>query len=141
MDTDMDITTTQRGRQTKTPAKFQQTGSLGAAVGGGGLLSSKIVLLPGISGNTHVTTGGAAATNTLEGGAGRRRGVATTAPTPPGEKEKTKRRTAKQQLQAIMADRRFSDDTATADSIVNVGNSESVGAPRFLRSAMTDTQP
>ncbi|CAB1098681.1 unnamed protein product [Ectocarpus sp. CCAP 1310/34] len=124
MDTDMDITTTQRGRQTKTPAKFQQTGSLGAAVGGGGLLSSKIVLLPGISGNTHVTTGGAAATNTQsEGGAGRRRGVATTAPTPPG-KGKNKAADAKQQLQAIMADRRFSDDTATADSIVNVGNSD-----------------
>ncbi|CAB1099738.1 unnamed protein product [Ectocarpus sp. CCAP 1310/34] len=124
MDTDMDITTTQRGRQTKTPAKFQQTGSLGAAVGGGGLLSSKIVLLPGISGNTHVTTGGAAATNTQsEGGAGLRRGVATTAPTPPG-KGKNKAADAKQQLQAIMADRRFSDDTATADSIVNVGNSD-----------------
>ncbi|CAB1107145.1 unnamed protein product [Ectocarpus sp. CCAP 1310/34] len=124
MDTDMDITTTQRGRQTKTPAKFQQTGSLGAAVGGGGLLSSKIVLLPGISGNTHVTTGGAAATNTpSEGGAGHRRGVATTAPTPPG-KGKNKAADAKQQLQAIMADRRFSDDTATADSIVNVGNSD-----------------
>ncbi|CAB1112212.1 unnamed protein product [Ectocarpus sp. CCAP 1310/34] len=67
MDNSMEATTTQRGRQTKTPAKFSQNGSLGAAVGGGGLLPSSQKLLPGI-------TGGAAATNIQsEGGAGRPR--------------------------------------------------------------------
>ena len=79
----METTTTQRGRHTKTPAKYQQNGSLGAAVGGGGLLSSNPKLLPGITGTTRETTGGAAATNTqIDGGAGRPRQVATTAPAP-----------------------------------------------------------
>ncbi|CAB1108380.1 unnamed protein product [Ectocarpus sp. CCAP 1310/34] len=38
MDSSVETTTTLRGRHTKVPAKYQHNGSLGAAVGGGGLL-------------------------------------------------------------------------------------------------------
>ena len=109
MDTNVETTTTERGRHTKTPAKYQQNGSLGAAVGGGGLLSSNPKRLPGITGTTRETTGGAAATNTqIEGGAGRLRQVATTAPAPSG-KGKGKA-TVDPQLVAIMQDPRISGD-------------------------------
>ena len=100
----METTTTQRGRHTKTPAKDQQTGSLGAAVGAGGLLSSNTKLLPGITG----ITGGAAATNTqIEGGAGRPRKVKTTAPAPSG-KGKGEARVDPQLVAAIMQAPTFS---------------------------------
>ena len=110
MDTNVETTTTQRGRHTKTPAKYQQNGSLGAAVGGGGLLSSNPKLLPGITGTTRETTGGAAATNTqIDGGAGRPRQVATTAPAP-SAKGKGEATVDPQLVAAIMQDPRFSAD-------------------------------
>ena len=88
MDTNVETTTTQRGRHTKTPTKYQHTGSLGAAAGGGGLLSRNQKLLPGITETTPETTGDAAASNTqIEGGAGRPREVVTTAPAPSGKGE------------------------------------------------------
>ena len=106
----METTTTHRGRHTKPPTKYQQHGSLGAAVGGGGLLSTNSKLLPGITGTTRETTGGAAATNTqIEGGAGRPCQVATTAFDPSG-KGQGKATVDPQLVAAIMQEPRFSAD-------------------------------
>lgn len=102
MDANMETTTTQSGRQTKAPAKFQQNGSLGAAVSGGGL-STTPKLLPGITGSTPPTTEGAAATNTQsEDGGIHLRPVETTA----AGKGKTRANI----LQAILNDPQFSDE-------------------------------
>ncbi|CAB1104270.1 unnamed protein product [Ectocarpus sp. CCAP 1310/34] len=117
MDNSMEATTTQRGRQTKTPAKFSQNGSLGAAVGGGGLLPSSQKLLPGI-------TGGAAATNTQsEGGAGRPRKVAATAV--PASSENGKK-TRVQEMAVVMQDPAFADgddeQARGSDDSIDVGS-------------------
>ncbi|CAB1105741.1 unnamed protein product [Ectocarpus sp. CCAP 1310/34] len=80
MDNSVETTTTLRGRHTKVPAKYQHNRSLGAAVGGGGLLSSTPNPLPGFKGTARSNTGGASDTNTQsEGVAGGPGHVAPTA--------------------------------------------------------------
>ncbi|CAB1103508.1 unnamed protein product [Ectocarpus sp. CCAP 1310/34] len=62
MDNSVETTTTVRGRHTKVPAN-QHNRSLGAAVGGGGVLSSTPNPLPGFKGTARSNTGGASNRN------------------------------------------------------------------------------
>ncbi|CAB1104220.1 unnamed protein product [Ectocarpus sp. CCAP 1310/34] len=124
MDNSVETTTTLRGRHTKVPAKYQHNGSLGAAVGGGGLLSSTPNPLPGFKGTARSNTGGASNTNTQsEGVAG---GAGHVAPTASAQQRTGTRSAAdhrSHEVDAILQDARF-NSTSDGGSI-RVGSSSS----------------
>ncbi|CAB1115945.1 unnamed protein product [Ectocarpus sp. CCAP 1310/34] len=124
MDNSVETTTTLRGRHTKVPAKYQHNGSLGAAVGGGGLLSSTPNPLPGFKGTARSNTGGASDTNTQsEGVAG---GPGHVAPTASAQQRTGTRSAAdhcSHEVDAILQDAGF-NSTSDGGSI-RVGSSSS----------------
>ncbi|CAB1109878.1 unnamed protein product [Ectocarpus sp. CCAP 1310/34] len=124
MDNSVETTTTLRGRHTKVPAKYQHNGSLGAAVGGGGLLSSTPNPLPGFKGTARSNTGGASDTNTQsEGVAG---GPGHVAPTASAQQRTGTRSAADHrahEVDAILQNARF-NSTSDGGSI-RVGSSSS----------------
>eukprot|EP00752_Nemacystus_decipiens_P018517 g16602.t1 len=137
MDTSPEPATTQRGRQTKTPAKYKNLGSLGAAVGGGGLLSGTPNPLPGFTGSAqsgNSSTGGASAINRQsESGVGGSRRVAPTA-SAFSNKGKGKAGDRSAEVDAILNDARFdppdagSGEESGVDRVdVNAESSDSGG--------------
>ncbi|CAB1118890.1 unnamed protein product [Ectocarpus sp. CCAP 1310/34] len=124
MDNSVETTTTLRGRHTKVPAKCQHNGSLGAAVGGGGLLSSTPNPLPGFKGTARSNTGGASDTNTQNKGAAG--GPGHVAPTASAQQRTGTRSPAdhrSHEVDAILQDARF-NSTSDGGSI-RVGSSSS----------------
>eukprot|EP00903_Cladosiphon_okamuranus_P016273 g15006.t1 len=115
MKTNAEPTKTHSGRQTKLPAKYNNNGSLGAAVGGGGLASTDN-LLPGFSASRS-TPGVAVATNQSEGGAVSSGRVA---PTVRASSGKGKGKALEEQhldgeVQAIMTISRLCSDTGSEE--------------------------
>eukprot|EP00903_Cladosiphon_okamuranus_P005773 g5721.t1 len=99
------------------PAKFKNRGSLGSAVGGGGLAHSPskrpvVPQLPGITGNAP----SAAATTQSKGEAARLRSTARTAPDPSGKGKGKQRADHAQQVAAALADPDFESDNEHGSS-------------------------
>ncbi|CAB1104479.1 unnamed protein product [Ectocarpus sp. CCAP 1310/34] len=129
MATNAEPTKTHSGRQTKPPAKYNNNGSLGAAVGGGGLAPTAS-LLPGFTASRSTRGVAVATNNQSEGGAVSSGRVAPTVRASSG-KGKGKALEGEQHLdaevQAIMIDSRFCSDTGSEEKAASDADVEGGG--------------